>query len=58
MIHLLPGMGADHRMYPAPWAALPNCRIHDWPAYHGEDSINLNSAVETQIPPSFGAGFR
>jgi len=40
MIHLLPGMGADHRMYPAPWAALPNCRIHDWPAYHGEDSIN------------------
>jgi len=23
-----------------------------------EFGLNLNSAVETQIPPSFGAGFR
>jgi len=23
MIHALPGMGADHRMYPAPWTRIP-----------------------------------
>jgi pimeloyl-ACP methyl ester carboxylesterase len=39
MIHVLPGMGADHRMYPPPWQSLPDSRFHDWPAYAGEDSI-------------------
>jgi len=30
MIHALPGMGADHRMFPAPWDELPGFRAHDW----------------------------
>ena len=40
MIFLLPGMGADHRMYSAPaWHTLPNSRFLDWPEHRGEDSI-------------------
>ncbi len=39
MIHVLPGMGADHRMYPAPWQTLPGSRFHDWPDHAGEASI-------------------
>lgn len=30
MIHALPGTGADHRMFPAPWGELPGFRAHDW----------------------------
>src|SRR6478736_3924394 len=30
MIHALPGMGADHRMYPEPWETLPGFKAHDW----------------------------
>jgi len=30
MIHALPGMGADHRMYPEPWGRLPGFKAHDW----------------------------
>jgi len=30
MIHALPGTGADHRMFPAPWGDLPGFRAHDW----------------------------
>lgn len=29
MIHALPGMGADHRMYPAPWTSIPDLVTHD-----------------------------
>jgi len=29
MIHALPGMGADHRMYPAPWPDLFGFIAHD-----------------------------
>ena len=39
MIHVLPGMAADHAMYPAAWQALPDSRFHDWPAHAGETSI-------------------
>jgi len=40
MIHVLPGMGADHRMYSAPaWQSLSDTRFIDWPALHGETSI-------------------
>ena len=40
MIHLLPGMGADHRMFAAPaWQALPDARFHDWPEHRGETTI-------------------
>src|SRR4051812_5151631 len=30
MIHALPGMGADHRMFPQPWETLPGFKAHDW----------------------------
>jgi pimeloyl-ACP methyl ester carboxylesterase len=37
---VLPGMGADHRMYGAPaWRALEDARFLDWPKYAGESSI-------------------
>ena len=39
MIHALPGMGADHRMYPAPWLALPEFLAHDWVQYSGQRSL-------------------
>ncbi len=40
MLFVLPGMGADHRMYAAPaWRALPDARFLDWPEHWGEDSI-------------------
>lgn len=38
-IHALPGMGADHRMYPAPWSALPSFHPHDWVRHRGESSL-------------------
>jgi len=31
---------------------------HSFTLWVTEFGLNLNSAVETQIPPSFGAGFR
>ena len=40
MIHALPGMGADQRMYPEPWSSLPNFSAHDWPVYSGRHSIH------------------
>jgi hypothetical protein len=39
MIYALPGMGADHGMYPNPWQTLPDCVLLDWPVYAGEKSI-------------------
>jgi len=39
MIHALPGLGADHRIFPAPWNALPGFVAHDWPAHHGEQTL-------------------
>ncbi len=40
MIHVLPGMGADQRMYPGPWRSLPDCNFIDWPDYGQERTIN------------------
>jgi hypothetical protein len=40
MIHALPGMGADHRMYPAPWPDLPGFIAHDWVRHAGEKSLS------------------
>src|SRR6266704_3095040 len=40
MIHALPGMGADHRMYPAPWPSIPDFVPHDWVHYSGEHSLS------------------
>ena len=39
MIHALPGMGADRRMYPAPWQSLPGLVAHDWVRHTGEKSL-------------------
>ena len=39
MIHALPGMGANHRMYPAPWSSLSNFVAHNWTPYSGEQSL-------------------
>jgi pimeloyl-ACP methyl ester carboxylesterase len=39
MIHALPGMGADHRMFPEPWGDLPGFAAHDWPKYKGERTL-------------------
>lgn len=33
-------MGADHRMYPAPWNSIPNLVNHDWVHYSGEQSLS------------------
>ena len=37
---LLPGMGADERMYPRPWTELPNVQFVRWPLWNGESSIS------------------
>ena len=39
MIHALPGMGADNRMYPAPWSSIPDFLPHDWVHYTCEQSL-------------------
>ena len=39
MIHALPGMGANHRMYPAPWSSLTDFVAHDWTPYSGKKSL-------------------
>jgi pimeloyl-ACP methyl ester carboxylesterase len=39
MIHALPGMGADRRMYPAPWSTLPDFIADDWMLHSGEKSL-------------------
>lgn len=38
-IHALPGMGADHRMFPEPWGSLPGFVAHDWPPHRGERTV-------------------
>jgi len=41
MIHVIPGMGADHQMFSASaWRALPSAQFHDWPCYRGEKTIS------------------
>ena len=39
MIHALPGMGADKRMFPAPWPELPGFAAHDWIRHSGERTL-------------------
>lgn len=43
MIHCLPGMGADHRMFPKPWTELPELVLHDWPAHLGEKTLEAKA---------------
>lgn len=50
MIHALPGMGADARMYPAPWESLPEFTVHDWPAHKGETTL---AAVAARVCEEF-----
>jgi pimeloyl-ACP methyl ester carboxylesterase len=39
MILALPGMGADERMFPAPWNSLPNFTALNWKSWSGENSV-------------------
>ncbi len=39
MIYLLPGLGADHRMYGPEWAARSDVQLLDWPPYAGENTL-------------------
>ncbi len=39
MIHIYPGMGANHRMYGPPWDELEGATFHNWPAWKGETEI-------------------
>ena len=39
MIHALPGMGADRRMFPDPWGTLAGFVAHDWPRHQGERTL-------------------
>jgi pimeloyl-ACP methyl ester carboxylesterase len=39
MIHALPGMGADHRMYPDAWSVLPDFAAHDWIRHADEKTL-------------------
>lgn len=45
MIYLLPGMGADRRMYPAPWDELPSSIVLEWAPYFGEQSLSAVAAA-------------
>lgn len=49
MIHALPGMGADHRMFPAPWSDLPDFRAHDWVTSPGLTSIRQVAEVMVDV---------
>jgi pimeloyl-ACP methyl ester carboxylesterase len=40
VLHALPGMGADHRMYPAPWTKVEGFRAHDWSPHAHTRSIS------------------
>jgi len=39
IIHGLPGLAADRRMFPSPWEAVPGFIVHDWPRYGGEETL-------------------
>lgn len=39
VIHALPGMGADRRMFPPTWSGLPDLVAHDWLRHSGETSL-------------------
>jgi hypothetical protein len=39
MIHALPGMGADERMFPLPWTNLPGFVSHNWKSCTGEKTL-------------------
>jgi pimeloyl-ACP methyl ester carboxylesterase len=40
MIHALPGMGADERMFPPPWNSLPGFVTHNWKSWSGENTLS------------------
>ena len=39
MNYLIPGMGADSKMYAGPWRHLKKCCFVDWPPWDGERTI-------------------
>lgn len=45
MKYILPGMGADSKMYSGPWRELKECRFIDWPPYNNERTIRELAAT-------------
>ncbi|OVE81629.1 hypothetical protein BVY03_03235 [bacterium K02(2017)] len=39
MLYILPGMGADSKMYSAPWHTLPDTKFINWPQYANETTL-------------------
>ncbi|MFH2044294.1 MAG: alpha/beta hydrolase [Pseudomonadota bacterium] len=39
MKYILPGMGANSKMYLGPWHEIKDCRFVDWPPYNQEKSV-------------------
>jgi pimeloyl-ACP methyl ester carboxylesterase len=39
MIHALPGMGADERMFPSSWNKLPDFVTHNWKSCFGKKTL-------------------
>lgn len=45
-LHALPGLGADRRLFPAPWNELPGFHAHDWtPHVHARSIPELAKSV-------------
>lgn len=59
MLYLLPGTGADARMYGEEWRALEDTVFPDWPEYRGEttlEAIARRVIEENDIQPSDSVG--
>ncbi|MFN0053708.1 MAG: alpha/beta fold hydrolase [Planctomycetales bacterium] len=51
MIHALPGMGADRRMYSTVWSELPGFQAHDWPQIVRPASLSTVAQAVCQSGP-------
>lgn len=51
MIHALPGLGADHRMFPPPWGDLPGFSAHDWVTAPGIKSLRQLAEAMVEAGP-------
>jgi hypothetical protein len=51
MIHALPGMGANHKMFPDPWPSIPEFVSHDWVRHSGEKTLSdvAHSMCDTEM---------
>lgn len=55
MMHALPGMGADERMFPSPWTDLPTFATVNWKSWSGETTLaDMAETVCTANPINDG----